>query len=322
MHLDVARADRLLTRLGDLLRASLQPAGQTLVPLREELRLLELYAQDHAGTIRGSRHSGLADRRRHTERWRACNADAAIPGKRAFKHAVERGREKVHMEVTAVREEERSWYSRSAIPALRCPPIFAKASVSRTAANDCTSSMGIARPHDLSEQADGVHATITVPCRTRSGSVSAQNDSRTHRRRRMGCPREARTVARRARRLQCDRTGRGRHPRRGALPQHAPDVAFLDIQMPGLTGLDVAAQLEQTAAPLLVFVTAFDAHAIRAFELNAIDYVLKPFDKDRLVRHAGACTRAHARPGCPRHCGGHRSARRDPFEGATSGAAR
>ncbi len=45
MHLDVARADRLLARLGDLLRASLQPAGQELVPLQEELRLLELYAQ-------------------------------------------------------------------------------------------------------------------------------------------------------------------------------------------------------------------------------------------------------------------------------------
>jgi two-component system LytT family response regulator len=69
----------------------------------------------------------------------------------------------------------------------------------------------------------------------------------------------------------------------GAILSHGPDVAFLDIQMPGLTGLEVAAQLEQSEAPLLVFVTAFDAHAIRAFELNAIDYILKPFDKDRLL---------------------------------------
>jgi two-component system LytT family response regulator len=68
-----------------------------------------------------------------------------------------------------------------------------------------------------------------------------------------------------------------------AIVRHSPDVAFLDIQMPGLTGLEVAAQLEQGEAPLLVFVTAFDAHAIRAFELNAIDYILKPFDKDRLL---------------------------------------
>src|SRR5262249_28768775 len=68
------------------------------------------------------------------------------------------------------------------------------------------------------------------------------------------------------------------------IAQQTFDVAFLDIQMPGLSGLEVAAQLEQSAAPLLVFVTAFDAHAIQAFELNAIDYLLKPFDKDRLIR--------------------------------------
>jgi two-component system LytT family response regulator len=62
------------------------------------------------------------------------------------------------------------------------------------------------------------------------------------------------------------------------------DVVFLDIQMPGLTGLEVAGQLEQSTAPLLVFVTAFNEHAIRAFELNAIDYLLKPYDKDRLLK--------------------------------------
>src|SRR5215831_13258334 len=55
-----------------------------------------------------------------------------------------------------------------------------------------------------------------------------------------------------------------------------PDVAFLDIQMPGLSGLEVAAQLEESSAPLIVFVTAFDEHAVKAFELNAIDYLLKP----------------------------------------------
>jgi len=61
-----------------------------------------------------------------------------------------------------------------------------------------------------------------------------------------------------------------------------PDVVFLDIQMPGLSGLEVASQLEPADAPLLVFVTAFDEHAIKAFDLNAIDYLLKPYDKDRL----------------------------------------
>jgi two-component system LytT family response regulator len=63
-----------------------------------------------------------------------------------------------------------------------------------------------------------------------------------------------------------------------------PHVVFLDIQMPGLSGLEVAGQLEQATAPLLVFVTAFNEHAIRAFELSAIDYLLKPYDKDRLLK--------------------------------------
>jgi two-component system LytT family response regulator len=69
-----------------------------------------------------------------------------------------------------------------------------------------------------------------------------------------------------------------------AIQKLAPDVVFLDIQMPGLSGLEVAAQLEPGHAPLLVFVTAFDEHAIKAFELNAIDYLLKPYDRDRLRR--------------------------------------
>ena len=63
-----------------------------------------------------------------------------------------------------------------------------------------------------------------------------------------------------------------------------PDAAFLDIQMPGLSGLEVAAQLEPAQAPLLVFVTAYDEHAIKAFELNAVDYLLKPYDRDRLLK--------------------------------------
>jgi two-component system LytT family response regulator len=67
-----------------------------------------------------------------------------------------------------------------------------------------------------------------------------------------------------------------------AIAELTPDVVFLDIQMPGLSGLEVAAQLEPGSAPLVVFVTAYDEHAIKAFELNATDYLLKPFDKDRL----------------------------------------
>src|SRR6266849_5099354 len=64
----------------------------------------------------------------------------------------------------------------------------------------------------------------------------------------------------------------------------SPDVVFLDVQMPGLSGLEVAAQLEPDDAPLLVFVTAYDAHALAAFDLNAVDYLLKPYDEERFRR--------------------------------------
>jgi two-component system LytT family response regulator len=69
-----------------------------------------------------------------------------------------------------------------------------------------------------------------------------------------------------------------------SIEQLRPDVAFLDIQMPGLSGLEVAAQLEQESAPLIVFVTAYDEHAVKAFDLNAVDYLLKPYDKERLLK--------------------------------------
>ena len=61
----------------------------------------------------------------------------------------------------------------------------------------------------------------------------------------------------------------------------APDVIFLDIQMPGFSGLDVAASLGP-ARPAIIFCTAFDQHAIEAFEVNAVDYLLKPVDAARL----------------------------------------
>lgn len=65
------------------------------------------------------------------------------------------------------------------------------------------------------------------------------------------------------------------------LERHAPDVLFLDIQMPGLTGLEVARQAEGRSH--VVFVTAYDAHAVAAFEQGAVDYVLKPYDAARIA---------------------------------------
>src|ERR671934_679131 len=62
-----------------------------------------------------------------------------------------------------------------------------------------------------------------------------------------------------------------------------PDVVFLDVQMPGLTGFEVARRmLDAQAASHIIFVTAYDQHAIEAFEVNAVDYLLKPVDQSRL----------------------------------------
>ncbi len=60
-----------------------------------------------------------------------------------------------------------------------------------------------------------------------------------------------------------------------------PDLAFLDIAMPGMSGLEVAAALDPAALPTLVFVTAYDQYAVDAFEIQAFDYLLKPIDPDR-----------------------------------------
>jgi len=69
-----------------------------------------------------------------------------------------------------------------------------------------------------------------------------------------------------------------------AVEQCEPDLVFLDVQMPGLTGFEVARRLLSRGddAPAMVFVTAFDQHAIEAFEVNAVDYLLKPVEPGRL----------------------------------------
>jgi two-component system, LytTR family, response regulator LytT len=68
-----------------------------------------------------------------------------------------------------------------------------------------------------------------------------------------------------------------------AVADHEPDLVFLDVQMPGLTGFEVARRLlADGPAVSIVFVTAFDQHAIEAFEVNAVDYLLKPVESGRL----------------------------------------
>ncbi len=66
------------------------------------------------------------------------------------------------------------------------------------------------------------------------------------------------------------------------IQRERPDVVFLDIQMPMLSGFEVLARLPKESTPLVVFVTAFDQYALRAFEAHAVDYLLKPLDERRV----------------------------------------
>src|SRR3954466_5302987 len=76
------------------------------------------------------------------------------------------------------------------------------------------------------------------------------------------------------------------------IERERPDLALLDLQMPEVDGLGVVKMLRRDARPLLVFVTAYDAYAVQAFELNAVDSLLKPVDQGRLRQ---ALNRAHER---------------------------
>lgn len=66
------------------------------------------------------------------------------------------------------------------------------------------------------------------------------------------------------------------------IAEKKPDLVFLDIQMPGLSGFEVVQQLDAETMPLILFLTAYDEYAVRAFEVNALDYILKPIDEERL----------------------------------------
>jgi two-component system, LytTR family, response regulator len=70
------------------------------------------------------------------------------------------------------------------------------------------------------------------------------------------------------------------------IKEHAPDLVFLDVQMPGLDGFGVLQKLveRRIEVPHVVFATAFDHYAVKAFDVNAVDYVLKPFDRARIAK--------------------------------------
>lgn len=81
-----------------------------------------------------------------------------------------------------------------------------------------------------------------------------------------------------------------------ALQREAPDLVFLDIHLPGLDGFDVLERVAGEAHPLIVFVTAYDEHAVKAFGVGALDYLVKPFERAQLYTAVGRAKRQlHAR---------------------------
>jgi len=87
-----------------------------------------------------------------------------------------------------------------------------------------------------------------------------------------------------------------------AIHRLRPDVVFLDIQMPRISGLEMVGMIEPSVLPHIVFVTAYDEHALKAFEEHATDYLLKPIDPKRLARtldwlRTGARPSARSFPG-------------------------
>jgi len=80
------------------------------------------------------------------------------------------------------------------------------------------------------------------------------------------------------------------------LRELSPDLVFLDIQMPGLDGFEMVEGVAAEASPMFIFVTGYSEYAVRAFEIEAVDYLCKPFDKERLsISLERAAQRFHAR---------------------------
>jgi two-component system LytT family response regulator len=79
------------------------------------------------------------------------------------------------------------------------------------------------------------------------------------------------------------------------IQKNRPDLLFLDVRMPELDGFDVISSLPANHIPAIVFVTAYDEYAVRAFEVSAVDYLLKPFDRERFQR-AIERVKTHLRP--------------------------
>src|SRR5215203_764913 len=86
-----------------------------------------------------------------------------------------------------------------------------------------------------------------------------------------------------------------------AIQSLSPDLVFLDVQMPAADGFGVLRQIKPEQMPMVVFVTAYDEYALQAFEVHALDYLMKPFGRDRLqqsLAHARRQHEGHRAGGC------------------------
>ena len=88
----------------------------------------------------------------------------------------------------------------------------------------------------------------------------------------------------------------------GGLREHRPDLMFLDVQMPGMDGFQTLRSIPANEMPLVVFVTAYDHYAIRAFEASATDYLLKPVEDSRLAQALARVRQARAQREASGHC--------------------
>lgn len=82
-----------------------------------------------------------------------------------------------------------------------------------------------------------------------------------------------------------------------AIRRHRPDLVFLDIEMPGISGFQTLGALAKTELPLIIFITAYGQHALRAFDVHAVDYLLKPIDDQRFAEAVQRARQMHQATG-------------------------
>ena len=278
MYTDVEAADTMITRLGDFLRLTLESDGRTEVPLAEELEFALRYLE-----IERTRFEDRLEVRVAVPD--ACRA-ALVPTlllqplvENAIRHGIDRQPEGGRLEIAALREAGRLWLRVAndgpapggTMRKTRAPSAWQHAGAPGVALRRRSRAAPRARPGWRGRGDGGAPV------------AHGEADPRRHRRRRAAGPQEGPPAAPAPRR----RGGRGgvrRRPAGVAALRAGADVLFLDVRMPGLDGLGLLRVLPAQRTPAVVFVTAHAGYAVKAFDAEAVDYLLKPFDRRRFDR--------------------------------------